>query len=183
MWRNMRRMSVKMDYDLSRFHAGNRMSYPQALAEIKAGRKRSHWMWYIFPQLKGLGRSPMSEQYGITTLAEAAAYLADPVLGAHMTELCTALLALPTDDAYAVFGSPDDKKLRSSMTLFALAADDPQMFEAVLQKFYGGNRCKRTEGMIDRQIEQHIKQRDLRRKRNLGRFMQDVSQFTDSKSE
>ena len=155
------------------------MSYADALAELKAGRKYSHWMWYIFPQIKGLGVSSTSEYYGITDIKEAAAYLADPILGAHMRELCEVLLSLPTDDAYAVFGSPDDKKLRSSMTLFALAADDPQMFAAVLEKFYGGKRCTRTLDRIDRMTEVSCQKRQNKRRANVSRFVQDMSEFEE----
>ncbi len=105
-------------------------------------------MWYIFPQLKGLGRSSLSAYYGIRDLGEAGAYLADPVLGPRLAEICRALLALDTDDAAAVMGRPDDRKLRSSMTLFGAAADTPGIFQAVLDKYYQGQRDRRTLRML-----------------------------------
>jgi uncharacterized protein (DUF1810 family) len=123
---------------LTRFITAQENTYDTALAEIRAGRKRSHWMWYIFPQMLGLGRSSMSEYYGITGVVEARAYLADAVLGARLVEISTALLELPTNDAHEVFGSPDDMKLKSSMTLFYLAGGGP-VFRAVLDKFFGGD--------------------------------------------
>ena len=166
-----------MNKDLSRFHAGHEMSYQIAAAELRAGRKQSHWMWYIFPQLKGLGQSSMSEYYGIADIEEAAAYLSDPILGAHTAELCNILLSLPTNDAYAVFGSPDDKKLRSSMTLFWLAAEDPTPFLAVLDKFFGGKCCGRTRKLSDRQTEENYQNRRAKRQRNLSRFEQDMTEF------
>jgi uncharacterized protein (DUF1810 family) len=122
--------------------------YEKALAEIKAGLKRSHWMWFIFPQLKCLGFSSTAQYYGIADLAEAKAYLADPVLGSRLREISAALLALKTDSPYSVFGSPDDLKLRSSMTLFSLAAPEEKLFSQVLDKFYAGARCEKTEAML-----------------------------------
>ena len=129
-----------MNYELSRFLRAQETDYPIALAEIRSGRKRSHWMWYIFPQLKGLGRHSMSEYYGIKDLDEAKAYLADPILGKHLIEICEALLSLDTNDAAEVMGHPDDKKLRSSMTLFDAATDSSDIFSRVLDKFYGGKK-------------------------------------------
>ena len=133
-----------MAYDLMRFLQAQEGSYAQALAEMKRGRKESHWMWYIFPQLKGLGRSAMSEFYGISGMEEARAYLKDPVLGARLIEICNALLALEAKDIVQVMGRPDDKKLKSSMTLFEAAAPDEPVFGAVLDKFYGGERDSLT---------------------------------------
>jgi uncharacterized protein (DUF1810 family) len=133
---------------LSRFiDAQNGGIYEQALAEIKGGRKQSHWMWFIFPQMEGLGFSGTAQFYGIQGLAEAKAYLADAALGPRLREICAALLALDTSDPHKVFGSPDDMKLRSSMTLFALAAPEEKLFTDVLGKYYGGERCSRTEAM------------------------------------
>jgi uncharacterized protein (DUF1810 family) len=119
--------------------------YEQALTEIKGGRKQSHWMWFIFPQMEGLGFSGTAQFYGIQGLAEAKAYLADAVLGPRLREICAALLALDTSDPHKVFGSPDDMKLRSSMTLFALAAPEEKLFADVLGKYYDGKRCSKTE--------------------------------------
>ncbi len=129
---------------LSRFHEAQRRDYAQALAEIRAGRKRSHWIWYIFPQIQGLGYSSTSQYYAIRDLDEARAYLADPVLRARLLEISQALLALPCSDPGEVMGYPDDLKLRSSMTLFELAEPECPVFPAVLEKFFGGQRDKRT---------------------------------------
>lgn len=141
-----------MAYDLTRFLQAQEGrpegSYSQALAEIKQGRKVSHWMWYIFPQMKGLGRSPMSEFYGISGVEEARAYLKDPVLGARLVEICNALLALDAEDIVRVMGRPDDKKLKSSMTLFEAAAEDPAVFQNVLEKYYRGKRDGCTLRML-----------------------------------
>lgn len=135
-------------YDLSRFISAQQRDYATALREIQGGRKRSHWMWYIFPQLKGLGMSYTAQLYGIDGLGEARAFLADPYLGANLREICGALLGLGTNDASYVFGYPDDLKLRSSMTLFKLAADDGAVFDAVLKKFYGGREDQRTRELL-----------------------------------
>lgn len=133
-----------MTYDLSRFHKAQRGDYATALAEIRAGRKRSHWIWYIFPQIQGLGFSSTSQYYAIENLDEARAYLADPVLRERLLEISGALLALPDSDPSAVMGYPDDLKLKSSMTLFELAEPDCPVFPAVLEKFFGGERDIRT---------------------------------------
>lgn len=137
-----------MAQDLTRFLQAQEGSYAQALAEMKRGRKESHWIWYIFPQMKGLGRSAMSEFYGISGMEEARAYLKDPVLGARLAEICNALLALDVEDIVQVMGRPDDKKLKSSMTLFEAAAEDPEVFQRVLDKYYQGKRDGRTLRML-----------------------------------
>lgn len=137
-----------MQYDLSRFIRAQESDYRQALAEIRNGRKNSHWIWYIFPQLKGLGHSPMSEYYGIQDLNEAKAYLADPILGARLKELCQALLSLETNDALQVMGCPDNIKLRSSMTLFDAATESEDVFQRVLDKFFDGEKDRITLGML-----------------------------------
>ncbi len=139
-----------MDYDVSRFTEAHIASYQNALSEIRNGRKTGHWIWYIFPQLKGLGFSSMSEYYGIRDLEEAKAYLADPMLRAHLVEICEALLSLETNDAAEVMGCPDNIKLRSSMTLFDAAAESEDIFCQVLEKYYGGNRDGRTLKMLGR---------------------------------
>ncbi len=130
--------------DLQRFKDAQRNDYEQALQEIKAGRKRTHWMWYIFPQIHGLGMTSISDYYSIKSLQEAQDYLKDPVLGARLVEISKALLELNTSDPHAVFGSPDDLKLRSSMTLFEKAAPQNPVFGKVLDKYYGGDRDQRT---------------------------------------
>ncbi len=133
-----------MGFDLDRFKKAQEEDYPYALQEIKAGRKRSHWIWYIFPQLKGLGFSSMSEYYGIDGRAEAQAYIADPLLRARLVEISEALLALESNNPTQVMGYPDDLKLKSSMTLFAEVAPDIPVFEQVLQKFFAGEKDSRT---------------------------------------
>jgi len=122
---------------VERFVKAQEESYGQALTEIKNGRKRSHWMWYIFPQLKGLGRSETARYYGIANRAEARAYLAHPLLGPRLQEISGELLKLESSDARAVLGRPDDLKLKSSMTLFYLVDGNP-IFKAVLDKYFGG---------------------------------------------
>jgi uncharacterized protein (DUF1810 family) len=125
--------------DLDRFvQAQDGGVYARALAEIQAGSKRSHWMWFVFPQLAGLGSSATAQSFAIRDLAEARDYLAHPLLGARLRECCAALLALSGRPASAVFGYPDDLKLRSSMTLFALAAEEPGVFGEVLARYYDG---------------------------------------------
>ncbi len=113
--------------------------YVEVLRELRAGRKQSHWMWFVFPQLRGLGRSPLAQQFGLADLEAARAYLAHPLLGARLVECCRILLGLQGRSANQIFGSPDEVKLRSSMTLFTHAApvaDAP--FRAVLDKYFAG---------------------------------------------
>ena len=124
--------------NLQRFLDAQATAYPPALAEIKAGRKRSHWMWYIFPQIEGLGFSSISQRYAIRDAAEAAAYLHHPVLGARLVEISQALLGLAGGNATSIMGSPDDLKLRSSMTLFGAVPGASPVFQQVLDKFFGG---------------------------------------------
>ena len=137
-----------MNYDLSRFLKAQAVDYETALAEIRAGRKRSHWIWYIFPQLKGLGFSPMAEHYGIDGIGEAEAYMKDPVLSARLVEISEALLTLQSSNPRAVMGSPDDMKLRSCMTLFHAAAPEVPVFPKVLKKYFGGCGDERTLRML-----------------------------------
>ena len=118
--------------------------YLKALEEIRRGRKTGHWMWYIFPQMKGLGRSQMSEYYGIDSIGEARAYLQDPVLGRRLEEICEALLVLEDKDAQRIFGWTDQMKLRSGMTLFGEAAGPGSVFERVLEEYFGGARDGKT---------------------------------------
>ena len=133
-----------MNYDLSRFLKAQERDYKTALAEIRSGRKRSHWIWYIFPQLKGLGFSSISEYYGIDGINEARAYMKDPVLSARLIEISRALLGLDSSDPGSVMGYPDDLKLRSSMTLFRAAAPEEPVFSQVLEKFFGGRQDQKT---------------------------------------
>ena len=133
-----------MKYNLSRFHSAQARDYETALSEIRSGRKRSHWIWYIFPQIQGLGYSSTAQYYALQDLDEAKAYLEDPVLRERLLEISSALLDLACSDPSAVMGYPDDLKLRSSMTLFALADPDCPVFPAVLRKFYRGEMDERT---------------------------------------
>lgn len=135
--------------DLQRFKDAQRNDYEQALQEVKSGRKCTHWMWYIFPQIRGLGMTPISDYYSIRSLREAKDYLKDPVLGARLVEISKALLELNTSDPNAVFGSPDDLKLRSCMTLFERADPQNPVFGDVLDKYYRGKRDQRTLEILD----------------------------------
>jgi uncharacterized protein (DUF1810 family) len=130
--------------NLKRFLDAQASDYAQALAEVKAGRKRSHWMWYIFPQVQGLGFSETSRYYGIKDLAEATAYLQHPVLGSRLVSICEELLKLPGSNATSIMGSPDDMKLKSSMTLFAAVPNTNAVFQQVLAKFFGGVQDNKT---------------------------------------
>jgi uncharacterized protein (DUF1810 family) len=124
---------------LARFVEAQGPVYARALGELRAGHKQSHWMWFIFPQISGLGHSPISQHFGIASLTEARAYLAHPLLGARLRECCEAVMAVEGKDAHAIFGSPDDLKFRSCLTLFARAAPDEPLFPALLGKYYGGD--------------------------------------------
>ena len=135
--------------DLERFKKAQEFDFATALAEIRNGRKVSHWMWYIFPQLAGLGMSSTSQYYGICDLEEAKAYLEDEYLRDHLMTICEALLSLDTSDALAVFGRPDNMKLRSSMTLFAQASDN-DIFQKVLEKYFEGKMDGRTVKMLQK---------------------------------
>ena len=137
-------------YDLSRFLEAQKNSYDTALREIRAGRKRSHWMWYIFPQIRGLGYSAMAQHYAIRDQGEAREYVQHPVLGPRLIEISEALLSLDESDPRRVMGSPDDLKLRSCMTLFQSAAPDQPVFGKVLDKFYGGQPDGRTLEILSR---------------------------------
>ena len=134
--------------DLNRFLMAQERDYAQALAEIRAGRKQSHWIWYIFPQLRGLGYSYNAEYYVIADTGEARLYLAHPVLGARLREITNALLNLPESDPVRVMGRPDDLKLCSSMTLFEYVAEQDSVFGKVLDKYYGGRRDAATLRMV-----------------------------------
>jgi uncharacterized protein (DUF1810 family) len=133
-----------MAADLSRFLKAQEQDYEQALREIRSGRKRSHWMWYIFPQIQGLGFSPTAQYYAIRDLQEARDYLAHPVLGTRLKEISSALLDLDGLSASEIFGYPDDLKLRSSMTLFRMADLNEPVFLEVLEKYYDGKPDART---------------------------------------
>ena len=134
--------------DLQRFVEAQDGIYERALAEIRDGRKQSHWMWFIFPQLEGLGTSPMAKRYGITSLAEAEAYLAHQLLGPRLLECAEAALAVSGRSAFEVFGSPDDMKLRSCATLFAAVSPPGSVFERLLENYFAGKRDDRTIRML-----------------------------------
>jgi uncharacterized protein (DUF1810 family) len=131
-------------FDLNRFVAAQADDYDRALSEIRAGRKRSHWMWYVFPQLDGLGSSSTARFYAIKGRAEARAYLDHPVLGPRLRECAEAAVAVEGRTATEVFGSPDDLKLRSSATLFAAVSPAGSVFERVLARYYDGRPDERT---------------------------------------
>ncbi len=131
-------------YDLERFVSAQSGAYAGALGEIRAGRKRSHWIWFIFPQVRGLGMSSTSQHYGISGMDETRAYLRHPFLGPRLRECAEALLALEGRTASAIMPYPDDLKLRSSMTLFERVAGPDSVFSSVLEKYYRGDRDKRT---------------------------------------
>jgi uncharacterized protein (DUF1810 family) len=135
-------------FDLERFVQAQAGTYDAALEELRAGAKRSHWMWFIFPQLQGLGTSAMARRYAISGLAEARAYLAHPLLGPRLMACVDALLAHDTLSARDILGTPDDLKLRSSMTLFHVATGDPR-FQAVLDRYYGGRPDEATLRLLD----------------------------------
>jgi uncharacterized protein (DUF1810 family) len=130
--------------NLQRFISAQDKDYETALAEIKAGKKRSHWMWYIFPQIEGLGMTDISKHYAVKDIQEATDYLMDQTLGLRLTTICKALLELETNDAHEIFGSPDNLKLKSSMTLFDAVPATFPVFGQVLDKFYHGERDQRT---------------------------------------
>ena len=131
-------------FNLSRFVQAQQGDFERALAEVTAGRKRTHWMWYIFPQLDGLAFSSTSKYYAIQGLDEARAYLAHPVLGPRLIECAEAALRVEGRSATAIFGSPDDLKLRSCATLFACVSPPGSVFERLLDKYYGGQRDQKT---------------------------------------
>lgn len=135
---------------LDRFVRAQVNDYDTALHEILSGRKRSHWMWYIFPQLRGLGHSSMAQYYGLQDLEEAKDYMEHPILGPRLVEISEALLTLDSNDPGAVMGYPDDLKLRSCMTLFELAAPEKPVFARVLNKFYADCRDRKTLELLGR---------------------------------
>jgi uncharacterized protein (DUF1810 family) len=140
---------VNDPFHLERFTRAQAPVYVTALGEIRAGRKRTHWMWFIFPQVAGLGHSDMSRHYAIGSLAEARAYLEHPVLGARLRECTEAVLAIADRTAAEVFGFPDDLKLASCMTLFAEAAGPDSLFEKVLVKWFDGRRHVPTLQLLE----------------------------------
>jgi uncharacterized protein (DUF1810 family) len=143
-------MTADDRFDLQRFVTAQELVFETVLAELRAGRKRTHWMWFVFPQLAGLGRSSTARFYGIGSIDEARAYLAHPVIGPRL-DLCTGIvLASDNSSLHAIFGSPDDLKFRSCMTLFSLAADDPyNPFRQALDRWCDGRPDQQTLALID----------------------------------
>jgi uncharacterized protein (DUF1810 family) len=131
-------------FDLQRFVTAQAPVIDDVLAELGAGRKRSHWMWFVFPQLRGLGMSSMAQHYGIASLEEARAYLAHPLLGPRLRECCALALRVEGRSAHEILGSPDDLKFRSCLTLFELAAPGEPLFRQALDQYYGGEPDPRT---------------------------------------
>ena len=131
-------------YDLQRFETAQQGVYETALRELRAGRKTGHWMWFIFPQIAGLGMSPMSRRYAISSLAEARAYMEHPVLGPRLAECAQVLTELDGRSAQDIFGGIDAVKLRSSMTLFARAAGADSRYQMVLDRYFGGDADEQT---------------------------------------
>jgi uncharacterized protein (DUF1810 family) len=137
-------------YDLKRFVDAQDPVFDRVLSELRAGHKRSHWMWFVFPQIRGLGRTGMAWDFAIASRAEAEAYLEHPVLGPRLRQCCQLLLQVEGRSARAILGSPDDLKFRSCLTLFAGVASDNAVFEQALQKYYDGDRCQPTLDFLSR---------------------------------
>ena len=144
-----------MKYNLQRFMDAQQEYYEIAKSELRNGKKESHYMWFMFPQIKGLGHSPMAEYYAIADINEARLYLQNPILKSHMNELLDILLNLPCNDAYQIFGTPDDMKLKSSMTLFKLAEPNNERFNKILQKFYKGYLDEYTTQILEIQKQKN----------------------------
>lgn len=140
-----------MESHLQKFLDAQQRDYSSALSEIINGKKRSHWMWYIFPQIQGLGHSQTAKFYAINDLNEAKDFLHHQVLGKRLIEICNVLYNLKSDDAHSIFGSPDDVKLRSSMTLFSLVPGADPIFQKVLDKFFDGNKDEKTLAIASQQ--------------------------------
>ena len=137
-----------MPFDLERFVVAQEAAFEGALRELRQGRKTGHWIWFIFPQLAGLGRSEMSRRYGIESVGEARAYLDHPVLGPRLRECVSTVLATSANTAEQIFGSLDAKKVRSSMTLFGRATPGDPLFTEMLERWYGGVADPATEALL-----------------------------------
>lgn len=141
-----------MNNRLDRFIIAQQNYYEAALQEITAGQKRSHWMWFIFPQIAGLGRSETAQYYAIRDIDEAKAYMEDEMLGRNLIEISEALLKVKSDNPELVMGWPDNLKLKSSMTLFAMASPECKVFQKVLDKFFHGERDQKTLEILSKSI-------------------------------
>lgn len=139
---------MKVSFDLERFVVAQAPVYERVRAELASGSKASHWMWFIFPQLRGLGRSAMAEHFGLASRAEAEAYLAHPVLGARLRECTRLVLDVRNKTLHEIFGTPDDLKFRSSMTLFAAVAPEEPLFRQALDRYFGNRPDTLTEQML-----------------------------------
>jgi len=137
-------------FDLTRFVSAQTHFYEQALKEVSNGKKQSHWMWYIFPQLRGIGRSSTSQRYGITSADEAYAYLEHELLGPRLITICEATLSIEGRSATDIFGKPDDIKLRSCATLFAFVSDANSVFHRILDKYFDGKSDRRTDRLLEK---------------------------------
>jgi uncharacterized protein (DUF1810 family) len=135
-------------FDLERFVSAQADVIERVRAELQRGRKQSHWMWFVFPQLAGLGSSPMANRYAIASLAEARAYLVHPLLGARLRECTELVLAIDGKTAHDIFGAPEDLKFRSCLTLFAEAAPDEIVFNVALEKYFAGAKDPRTLALL-----------------------------------
>ncbi len=136
-------------YDLQRFVDAQNRVYEEVRSELESGRKRTHWMWFIFPQIRGLGQSPVSQRFAIGSLDEARAYLRHPVLGPRLLDCTRLIQSVEGRSAHQIFGSPDDLKFRSSMTLFARASTPDSVFEAALRKYCSGEHDVRTRMLLE----------------------------------
>jgi len=136
-------------YNLNRFIEAQHSSYNRALSEIENGKKESHWMWYIFPQFRGLGRSETTKKYSIKSKEEAIAYLNHPVLGKRLIEITKVVLNINSKSAYEIFGGPDDLKLKSCMSLFTLVQDKNNLFQKVLDKYFDGKISWTTKKLLN----------------------------------
>ena len=141
-------------FKLQRFLDAQARDYDTALAEIRSGSKRTHWMWYVFPQFEGLGTSSTAQYYAVKSVAEGAAYLSHPILGPRLTECAEAVLGVEGRSAFEIFHSPDDLKLRSSATLFAAVSPEHSLFHRILDRYFDGTPDDRTLRLI-RQAEHH----------------------------
>ena len=137
-------------YDLRRFTKAQRNTYDRALAELRNGKKQTHWMWYIFPQIDGLGHSATSRRYAIKSIEEARQYLNHPVLGKRLLECVKVILAIEGRSISEIFGDPDDMKLKSSMTLFTCIPNSPSVLFRVLDKYFNGNRDVKTLQLFEK---------------------------------
>ncbi|MBG0771913.1 MAG: DUF1810 domain-containing protein [Anaerolineaceae bacterium] len=142
-------MTESDPFNLQRFITAQDPVFTEVVAELRSGRKRTHWMWFVFPQIAGLGFSPTSQFYAISAVAEARAYLAHPVLGHRLRQCVAILLSGEGSSAFAIFGQPDTMKFQSSLTLFAGITEVGSVFDQALEKYFKGERCLATQSFLD----------------------------------